>query len=205
MRAPPNSSAGKNLSSFTPLVRAILISVGVATPGSTGMFSFKHQSTTAASKPGETIYCAPARVACCACCTVSTVPAPISISWTSPVILRIAPAAAAVRNVISAQPTPPSRSARASGTASSSRLIVMTGTRPIWPSASNIFVMVFLLPFHYLGSMPRVYEYTLASARDKGRSTINPDFCPRDMASCVRSKEQNKLGYLLCGSRLSPI
>src|SRR5438105_15858542 len=42
-----------------------------------------------------------------------------------------------------------------------------------------------------------------ASARDKRGSTINPDFCTRDMARCVRSQEHDKLSYLLGGSRLS--
>ena len=56
----------------------------------------------------------------------------------------MASAAAGVRNVTSAQPMPPSRSALASGTASCGLSIVITGTRPILLSAARASAMLSL-------------------------------------------------------------
>src|SRR5215468_8306385 len=123
----------------------MLMSVGVATPGSTGTLRAWHQPTTAGSNPGATTYCAPARMACSACSTVSTVPAPISSSRQVLLMPAMASAAAGVRNVTSAQPMPPSRSALASGTASRGLSIVITGTRPILLNTARASAMALLL------------------------------------------------------------
>src|SRR2546427_2724407 len=45
--------------------------------------------------------------------------------------------------------------------------------------------------------------WPVTSARDERGTTINPDFCPGDVTGCVRNQEQDKLGDLLGGSRLS--
>src|SRR5262249_59316943 len=78
-------------------------------------------------------------------CLAAPAPAPTS---SSPQVLLSAgmpPPADGVRNVTSAQPMPPSRSASASGTASRGLPIVITGTRPILLSAARASAMVLLL------------------------------------------------------------
>src|SRR5439155_8276668 len=45
--------------------------------------------------------------------------------------------------------------------------------------------------------------WSVTSARDERGTTINPDFRPGDVASRIRNQEQDKLGDLLSGSRLS--
>ena len=126
---PPAASAGKNLRTDRPQASASVTSVGVQTPGTTGMPRSRAKSTTAGSKPGATMKLAPARTAASAWATDSTVPAPTRSSGTPVAMAAIAAAAASVRNVISAHGRPASTSVRASGTASSARGIATTGTR----------------------------------------------------------------------------
>src|SRR5262249_58142513 len=49
---PPIASAGENLTRLSPLARAMLISVGVATPGITGALRSSHQPTPAGAESG---------------------------------------------------------------------------------------------------------------------------------------------------------
>src|SRR5215475_5293190 len=83
---------------------------------------------------------APALIAISACPAVNTVPAPRRISGKRERIRAMASAAAAVRNVISAQPHTPSSSASASGKASSSFGRLMTGTIPIPRARSTMLI-----------------------------------------------------------------
>src|SRR5258705_2565997 len=69
---------------------------------------------------------------------VRTVPIPTIASGTSAMVFRAASTAAMVRNVITSRRSPPATSARASGTASSTRSMVMTGTSlPNWSNCSS--------------------------------------------------------------------
>lgn len=102
-------------------------SVGVQTPGTIGTPCSSAKSTTAGAKPGVTMKPAPAASAASACARVTTVPAPTRMSGTDLAIASIAWAAEAVRKVISAQGSPASTRARASGTASSTCGISTTG------------------------------------------------------------------------------
>src|SRR5262245_36901625 len=83
---------------------------------------------------------APALIAVSACPVVSTVPAPRRICGKRARIRAMASAAAAVRNVISAQGNPPSSSASASGKASSSFGMLTTGTIPISRARSTMLM-----------------------------------------------------------------
>ena len=83
---------------------------------------------------------APALIAVSACSVVNTVPAPRRISGKRERIRAMASAAAAVRNVTSAQGRPPSSSASASGNASSSFGRLTTGMIPIPRARSTMFI-----------------------------------------------------------------
>src|SRR5262249_16145500 len=137
---PPIGSAGKNFNTSTHFDKAISISVGVQTPGKIVTPFDKQYSTTARFVPGETINSAPALIAVSACSVVSAVPAPRKISGERERICAMASAAAAVRKVISAQGSPPSSKASASGKACSSFGMLTTGTIPIFCARSTIFI-----------------------------------------------------------------
>src|SRR5262249_50082254 len=139
---PPIGSAGKNFNTSTPFDKAISISVGVQTPGKIVTPFDKQWSTTARFVPGETINSAPALIAVSACSVVSAVPAPRNISGKRERICAMASAAAAVRKVISAQGSPPSSKASASGKACSSFGMLRTGIIPICRARSIIFIFV---------------------------------------------------------------
>ena len=96
-----------------------------------------HHRTTAVSKPGETINCAPASIDSLHFSRVSTVPAPTNISGTADLTFLIAWIPAAVRMVISITSNPASSNAWAAGTASSALSITTTGTRPASPIRSS--------------------------------------------------------------------
>src|SRR5450432_591398 len=123
----PLMSAGKNLTTSMPNSSAARMSVGVATPGNTGTPAARHQVTTAALTPGDTMNDAPAVTASSACATVNTVPAPTSRSR-SRANASIAATAAGVRSVISMRDRSPARTAAPSGRAAAGSSSTTTGS-----------------------------------------------------------------------------
>ena len=75
-----------------------------------------------------------------------TVPAPTKKSGNSLAIISIAPEAALVRNVTSAQGRPPFFNAFANGNASSTRSMTTTGIIPISENLSIIHISIY--PFY---------------------------------------------------------
>ncbi len=118
-----------------------MISPGVTAPGRSGTALASAALATSRVRPGLTMKREPACAASSNCSADRMVPAPTTASSTSPEARRIASSAAGVRSVISTSRRPPLASARTSGTASSARSILSTGTTG-WPSskASNCFV-----------------------------------------------------------------
>ena len=113
---PPIVAAGKNLTTRTPASSAAPISVAVTAPGITGTERSWQARTTLPLKPGVTMKPEPAAMARSAWFSLSTVPAPTSMSG-SWLMIRIASSAASVRSVTSAHGRPPAFSASASGSA----------------------------------------------------------------------------------------
>ena len=116
---PPAASAGKNFTTSRPSSIATSTSLGLEHPGVTGIPFSTQYFTTFGFKPGLTMNFAPAFTARSTCSVVRTVPAPTNISGNCSAIIRIDSSAAAVRNVTSAQGSPPSHNAFAKGAASS--------------------------------------------------------------------------------------
>ena len=122
---------------------AAMISVGVTQPGVMGMFRSTHQLTTSGSKPGETMNFAPHSSAFLHWSSVTTVPAPTSISGQPSLTALIESAAAAVRNVISITFTPPASSALAVGMESFASSSTTTGTTPVcWNRFKLSFIFI---------------------------------------------------------------
>ena len=142
---PPAGSAGKNLTKSRPRAIACSISLGVCVPGVTGIPLSRQYFTTSGLRPGLTINLAPHSTARSTCSVVRTVPAPTRISGNSSTIFLITSAAAAVRNVTSAQGRPPSTSALARGAASFASSNTTTGTIPIFlNSALKSFILLYI-------------------------------------------------------------
>ena len=129
--APPEGSAGKNLSTSRPRSRSRMASVAVAAPGSIGSPASSAASRSRSVAPGETPKVAPASIAARTSCGVSSVPAPTRPPGTR-AISRIASSAAGVRSVTSRARSPPATRASAKGracVASSTTSTGMTGAR----------------------------------------------------------------------------
>ena len=122
-----------------------MISVGVTQPGVTATPFSTHQRTTSSSKPGETMNLAPISTALLHCRSVTTVPAPTSMSGQRSATARMASAAAAVRKVISIMSIPPASMALAAGTASSALSRTTTGTTPAEESLFKTSISASLL------------------------------------------------------------
>lgn len=140
MATPPTTDAGNSLTNVNPISLARITSLGVATPGSNGSALDTHASTTASVSPGLTAKRAPAAHAERASAAERIVPAPTMASGTAFAIASIHASAADVRSVTSSTRTPPSHSARASGTASCTRSSMITGTTG--PAAANSIVFI---------------------------------------------------------------
>mmetsp|Transcript_126313 Transcript_126313/g.252381 ORF Transcript_126313/g.252381 Transcript_126313/m.252381 type:complete len:209 (-) Transcript_126313:25-651(-) len=125
--APPLASAGKNFIMERPRPIAASISVGVATPGITGIPRARHQRTTSGLRPGDTIKRAPASTAFAACAGDRIVPAPRMAPGTPAAIRRSDSSAAAVRKTTSTTGRPPATRASARGTARSASGTATTG------------------------------------------------------------------------------
>ena len=97
--------------------------------------------------PGLTITDAPAATALSTCSVVSTVPAASTISGYASCIRRIDSSAAAVRNVTSAQGSPPSTKAFAKGSASFESFNTTTGITPSSSNLSAILLIIIIAPF----------------------------------------------------------
>ena len=123
---PPRCAAGNSLTSSTPVSSARMISPAVATPGRAGTSSARQRARTVSLRPGLTTKRAPASTARSTWSAVMTLPAPTSMSG-SRAIARSASRAAGVRNVTSAQGSPPSARAAASGTAERGESTTTTG------------------------------------------------------------------------------
>ena len=136
------ASAGKNLTTSRPYSSACCISVGVSTPGIIGMDLPMQYSTTFTLKPGETIKRAPASITLLASATVSTVPAPTSMSGKNFTMRSTTCTAVCVRRVTSITGKPFSLSVCASGTALFSSSTMATGRIPRIPICSR---MLFIL------------------------------------------------------------
>ena len=147
--SPPDGSAGKNLTTSNPSSIACSISLGVTTPGVTGIFFSRQYFTTFGFSPGLTMNLAPAETARSTCSVVRTVPAPTTMSGYSDVMMRIDSSAASVRKVTSAQARPPSQSAFARGAASFASSSTTTGTIPNCSNFSNVEFIIYLLNFIY--------------------------------------------------------
>jgi hypothetical protein len=124
--SPPDAVAGKNFIRVMPKSSARMMSPALATPGSSGTPDPAAASPTAAVRPGLTTNCDPASSAESNWRGLSTVPAP-TIAPSTPLIARMASSAAGVRSVTSRTLRPPATSARATGTASSTRSMTSTG------------------------------------------------------------------------------
>ena len=135
--SPPIASAGNTLTTSRPRAAAFCTSLGVAQPGITGIFLLIQYFTNFSSIPGLTINLAPAATARSTCSVVITVPAPITIFGYSSDMILIASSAQSVRNVTSAQGSPPVQRALPSGLASSACFNATTGTIPIFERVTN--------------------------------------------------------------------
>src|SRR6266567_1688255 len=125
---PPDGSAGKNLSTRKPSAESASASDTLAQPGSVGTGAAASAAASVAVVPGLTRYLAPTASAAATSASPSTVPAPTPHSGTCAAIAAMASSATRVRSVTSMTFSPPATSARASGTACSTRSIVSTGT-----------------------------------------------------------------------------
>ncbi len=178
---PPSCAAGKNFSTSTPASSAASTSLAVATPGTNAHPASAARATIRALNPGATPNIAPASRAASNSSARVTVPAPTMNSGNSRTIARIAPAAAPVRNVISATANPPARSASASGTASATSSITITGTifaarnRSITASTSHLLSKT---PPAFLPLAP-----TCARRRRRDHPSIEPAPAPRKHAA----------------------
>src|SRR5216684_3641646 len=108
---PPDGSAGKNLSTRKPSAESASASDTLAQPGSAGTGAAASAAASSAVVPGLTRYLAPT-----------------PHSGTCAAIAAMASSATRVRSVTSMTFSPPATSARASGTACSTRSMVSTGT-----------------------------------------------------------------------------
>ena len=109
--------------------------------------------TTFGLNPGLTINLAPAATARSTCSVVKTVPAPTSISGYFSEMIRIDSSAASVRNVTSAQGSPPSHNAFANGSASFASSSTTTGTIPIFLiSSKTLFIIASIFIFTFFVS-----------------------------------------------------
>jgi hypothetical protein len=126
-RTPPDDSAGKNFSTRNPKSISIMTSDTVEQPGNAGTGASVSASARSGDVPGLARNAAPASQARETSSRFTTVPMPATTSGTSAMIARNAESAASVRNVTSITERPPVASARASGTASSTRPMVRTG------------------------------------------------------------------------------
>ena len=136
---PPTTSAGKSFTVVRPRPRAASTSVGVAQPGYTGTWFFRHHSTTSRLVPGEMTAFAPQSTASLACSTLSTVPAQTNISGRAAAIFSMDLAAAGVRKVTSAAGMPPSSKAWPRGTAFPSSSSWITGMTPVFRKTCSTF------------------------------------------------------------------
>src|SRR3954447_16783593 len=124
---PPDCSAGKNLTRSKPCASACIRSDAVAMPGANGKSPAAAALNRSGVAPGLTPNSAPSASARARSSALRMVPMPTMASGTPDIIAFAASIATGVRRVTSSTRTPPATSARASGTASSSRSMVRTG------------------------------------------------------------------------------
>ena len=124
---PPDCSAGKNFTRSKPAASACINSEAVAIPGANGRSLSAAAFSRSGVAPGLMPNLAPSDRARARSSAFRIVPMPTTASGTSAIMALAASTATGVRSVTSRTRTPPATSARASGTASSSRSIVSTG------------------------------------------------------------------------------
>ena len=134
---PPAASAGKNFNIRQPSRSADSMSEGVIIPGMKNNCCSPAARTTSGFTPGLTPNCAPASMAAFTCDGSRIVPAPTSASGQAWRMARMQSRAHGVRSVISMRGSPPSTSARASDTASSTESATATGTTRLCRSCSR--------------------------------------------------------------------
>src|SRR6185437_7901730 len=125
---PPACSAGKNFIVVKPCSSACISSEAVAIPGANGSLLAAAAFSSSGVAPGLMPNLAPSSSARARSSALRMVPMPTMASGTLAIIAFAASIATGVRKVTSSMRTPPDTSARASGTASSSLLMVSTGT-----------------------------------------------------------------------------
>ena len=124
---PPACSAGKNLTISKPAASACISSDAVAIPGANGRPLAAAAFRSSGVAPGLMPNLAPSATARARSSAFKIVPMPTMASGTSAIMALAASTATGVRSVTSSTRTPPATSARASGTASSTRSMVSTG------------------------------------------------------------------------------
>ena len=124
---PPAGTAGKNLPCPNPRSMKTMTSDAVAAPGKGAAPLSSMASSTAGVEPGLTRNSALAWTDAATSAGVSIVPAPTTASGTSATMHVIDARAHLVRSVTSRTVRPPATRARASGTATASSSMTMTG------------------------------------------------------------------------------
>src|SRR6266567_2643961 len=160
---PPDGSAGKNLRTRKPSAESVSASDTLVQPGSAGTGAAASAAASVAVVPGLTRYLAPTASAAATSASPSTVPAPTPHSGTCAAIAAMASSATRVRSVTSMTFNPPAASARASGTACSTRSMVSTGTTGVpersgMGSGGDMTVQALAALLGYLSGVSRTSE-----------------------------------------------
>ena len=169
MAVPPTTSAGNSLSVSMPYSNASCTSLGVATPGMSGMFALSPALASALCKPGLMANAAPASATAFSCFSLITVPAPTIAPFTSFLIRRMASKPAGVRSVISSVRMPPSTKACAKSTAVDKSSIAITGTTGLAVRISRGVSLDMMLPLWRVGKRRFYPHCARASGQPENR------------------------------------